>query len=103
MRRRYALNLADTVKMLAGCDYSQLTITYQPLENTPVGNVFLRGKMSSGTTVSINFYPDSGITAERAVLNSGGNTQLHYEMSDSLQSVKIMEVLRKRRIEYKST
>lgn len=69
-----AIHGIDTVKMLAGCDYSKLEIRYQPIEGTPAGNIFIQGKMSSGATVSINFYPDSGITAERAVINSSSNT-----------------------------
>jgi len=62
----------DTVKMLSGSSYKNLEIEYQPLESTPVGNIFLNGVMESGATISISFYPDSGLTAERATVTAGG-------------------------------
>ena len=58
----------DTVKMIAGCDYKKVNVTYQKLESTPIGNIFLSGMMESTATVSLNFYPDSGFTAERATV-----------------------------------
>ena len=64
----------DTVKMLSRSSYKNLDIEYQSLESTPVGNIFLSGVMDSGTTISINFYPDSGLTAERATVTAGGET-----------------------------
>ncbi|MCK5757942.1 MAG: Gfo/Idh/MocA family oxidoreductase [Clostridiales bacterium] len=64
----------DTVKMLSGSNYRTIDIEYQPLESTPVGNIFMNGVMESGTTISINFYPDSGLTAERAMVTLGGET-----------------------------
>lgn len=62
----------DTVKMLSKSSYKKLNIDYQPLESTPVGNIFINGVMDSGTTISINFYPDSGLTAERATVTADG-------------------------------
>ncbi len=69
-----AIHGIDTVKMMAASDYKTININYQPLESTPVGNIFLSGEMKAGTTVSINFYPDSGLTAERVTVISGGKT-----------------------------
>jgi predicted dehydrogenase len=69
-----AIHGIDTVKMIAGCDYTAVTVEYQGLDSTPVGNIFIDGKMSSGTTVSLNFYPDSGLTAERVTLIAGSKT-----------------------------
>jgi predicted dehydrogenase len=69
-----AIHGVDTVKMLAGSDYLKISIEYQDLSSTPVGNIFLKGKMLSGTTVSLKFYPDSGLTAERATVVSGSKT-----------------------------
>ncbi len=64
----------DTVKMLSRSSYKNLDIEYQSLKSTPVGNIFLSGVMDSGTTISINFYPNSGLTAERATVTAGGET-----------------------------
>lgn len=64
----------DTVKMISKSEFSDIKISYQPVSSTPVGNIFVNGMMRSGTAVSINFYPDSGLTAERATVNTAGNT-----------------------------
>lgn len=64
----------DTVKMLSRNSYKNLAIEYQSLESTPVSNIFINGVMDSGATISINFYPDSGLTAERATVTAGGET-----------------------------
>ena len=69
-----AIHGIDTAKMITGSKYSSIEVTYQPLESTLVGNIFVNGKMESGATVSINFYPDSGLTAERVTVISCGET-----------------------------
>lgn len=63
-----AIHGIDTVKMIAGCSYGDLAVTYQKLGTTPVGNIFITGTTDFDATVSLNFYPDSGFTAERATV-----------------------------------
>lgn len=68
-----AIHGIDTVQMLAGGLYSKMSFTYQPLKTTPVGNILLSGVTNRSTRVELNFYPDSGMNAERAVILSEGS------------------------------
>ena len=69
-----AIHGIDMVKMLGNSNYISINIEYQELDSTPVGNIFLNGTMESGTAVSLNFYPDSGLTAERTTVFAGSKT-----------------------------
>ena len=69
-----AIHGIDTVKMLGNSNYSIINIKYQELDSTPVGNIFLNGTMESGTAFSLNFYPDSGLIAERATVFADSKT-----------------------------
>ncbi|HPQ46471.1 MAG TPA: Gfo/Idh/MocA family oxidoreductase [Clostridia bacterium] len=69
-----AIHGIDTAQMLAGGIYSEMSFTYQPLKTTPVGNILLSGITNKGTRVEMNFYPDSGMNAERSVIISEGST-----------------------------
>jgi predicted dehydrogenase len=69
-----AIHGIDTAQMLAGGLYSKMSFIYQPLKTTPVGNILLSGITNRGTRVELNFYPDSGMNAERVVIISKGST-----------------------------
>ncbi|MFO7611340.1 MAG: Gfo/Idh/MocA family oxidoreductase [Clostridia bacterium] len=68
-----AIHAIDMAIMLAGCGYREWSFKFQPLERTPVGNIYMNGVMESGAEVSLAFLPDSGLDAERFSVVAGGD------------------------------
>ncbi|HHU79061.1 MAG TPA: Gfo/Idh/MocA family oxidoreductase [Clostridiales bacterium] len=71
-----AIHGIDTVRHLAGSDYSCIRFDYQPLpEFGPnVANIMMHCRFESGAEAQLNFSPVSGVIVERAVINSYDNT-----------------------------
>ena len=69
-----AIHGIDAAQMLAGGLYSEMSFLYQSLKTNSVGNIFASGVTDMGTRVELNFYPDSGMNAERVVIISEGST-----------------------------
>jgi len=68
------IHAIDTVKFLARSEYEYVSFTYQKVPNTPIGNIFLNGRLKSGASFQINFCPASGVVMERAVVSLYSNT-----------------------------
>jgi myo-inositol 2-dehydrogenase / D-chiro-inositol 1-dehydrogenase len=71
-----AIHGIDTVKYLAGSDYSKIRFRYQefPELGPNVANIFMECTFASGTTAYISFCPVAGVIIERAAVNSYNHT-----------------------------
>jgi len=67
-----AIHGIDTAQMLAGELLNDVSIEYQELDTTPVGNIFITGLTGNGTRVQMNFFPDSGMNGERVFATAEG-------------------------------
>ncbi len=67
-----AIHGIDTVRYILDSDYHSLHFDYRnyPKYGKNVMNIHLYGKMVSGVTVILNFYPISGAVVERMVVNT---------------------------------
>jgi predicted dehydrogenase len=71
-----AIHGIDTVKFLAGADYSKIKFQYQqfPELGPNVANIFMECTFTSGATAYISFCPVAGVIIERATVNSYNHT-----------------------------
>ncbi|NLO83283.1 MAG: Gfo/Idh/MocA family oxidoreductase [Clostridiales bacterium] len=71
-----AIHGIDTVRYLAGSDYSYIRFDYQtfPELGPNVANIMMYCRFESGAEAQLNFSPVSGVVVERAVINSYNNT-----------------------------
>ncbi|MGI6538001.1 MAG: Gfo/Idh/MocA family protein [Caldicoprobacterales bacterium] len=73
-----AIHAIDTVRFLLDSDYESVSIRYQhlPQHGETVANIYLDGKMKSGTLVRLEFVVDGGALIERSIINCSNSTFL---------------------------
>lgn len=69
-----AIHGIDTTRFLVGSDYKDVRFTYQSLENSPVGNIYLDCTFKNNVKAHLNFIPCAGKSQEEYIINSYDNT-----------------------------
>lgn len=71
-----AIHGIDTAKFLAGSDFKRVDFSYQemPELGKNVANIYLFCRFVSGATAQLSFCPNTGVSVERATVNTLDNT-----------------------------